>query len=62
MPIHAQYAAEGLKPEGIGEPRQQFIGSVLENDAFGDRTTKSRHSLGKPLRHMAAMQRQIGMT
>src|SRR3954470_24255681 len=62
MPIHAEYAAKGLKPERIGEPRKQFIGSVLENDAFGDSSTKSRHSLGKPLGYMAAMQRQIGMS
>src|SRR3954451_22452759 len=62
MPIHAQYAAKRLKPEGIGQPRQQFIGSVLDNDAFGDSTTQSRHSLGKPLGHMPAMQWHIVMS
>jgi len=58
---HSQYAAKGLKPEGIGQPRQEFIGAVMDNDAFRDGAAQSRHSLGEPLRDVAGMQRQIGM-
>jgi hypothetical protein len=57
MPIHSQYAAEGLKPEGVGHPREQFISFVLLNDRFRNGAAKSRHALCEPLRNMTAMQR-----
>ena len=62
MPIHSQHTPESLEPKGIAQSRQQFVGTVLDHDSFGDGPAESRHSLGEPLRDIAAMQRQIGMT
>jgi hypothetical protein len=60
MPVHAHDGTEGLKPEGIGEPPQQLVASVVMHNRLRRHGAKPRHPAGKPARNMAAVQRQIG--
>jgi hypothetical protein len=57
MPVHPHHGAERLKPERVAQPREQFAGSVMIEDAFGDRCAEFGHALGQPCRHTPAVQR-----
>ena len=32
MPVHAHDGAERLEPEGMGEPAQEFVAAVFDDD------------------------------
>ncbi len=59
VPVHAHHRAQRLKPKGIAQSRQESRGAVIVDDGFGDRGAEFGHAFGEPLRHAAAMQRQI---
>ena len=60
MPVHAHDGAEGLEPEGMGETAQQLVAAISVDDRLGHDRAEPRHPVGEPLRHGAAVQRQIG--
>ena len=41
---------------------EEFVAPVVVNDGFAEQRAEQRHPVGKPLRNMAAMERQIGAT
>src|SRR5262245_20548000 len=59
VPIHPHDRAQRLKPKRIAQSREKRRSAVIMNDGFGDGRAKFGHALGEPLRHAAAMQRQI---
>jgi hypothetical protein len=60
MPVHAHDAAEGLEPERMRETPQQFVATIFHDDRLADDGAQLRHAFAQPLRHPAAMQRQVG--
>jgi hypothetical protein len=46
MPIHSHHGAEGLKPERVGEPAQQFITAVVMHDGLRHDRAQPGHSIG----------------
>ena len=56
VPVHAHHGAEGLKPEGMGEPRQQLVRAVVVYDHLGDDPPEPGHAPPEPGRDPAAMQ------
>jgi hypothetical protein len=59
MPVHAHHGPEGLKPERIAEPRQEFGGAVVMDNALDDRSSELFHALREPEGHSAAVKRQV---
>jgi hypothetical protein len=57
VPVHAHHGAEGLKPERVGQPREQLLRAVVMHDRLGDQPTQPRHALAQPGRHATAVQR-----
>ena len=43
------------------QPPQQLVAAVVDDDRLGDHGAEPRHAVGQPLRHPAAVQRQIGV-
>src|SRR5215207_11094640 len=62
MPIHAHHRAERLEPEGMRQPAQELVAAIVMDDRLADHGAQPRHALGKPRRHPARMQRQVGAT
>ena len=60
MPVHAHDAAKRLEPEGIADPRQEFMGTIGLNDTLDDGSTELGHALGEPRRDTSAVQGEIG--
>ena len=60
MPVHPHHRAERLKPERMRQPAQQLVAAILEDDRLGDHRAEPRHALAQPLRHAAAVKRQVG--
>src|SRR5512136_1607560 len=60
MPVIAQHAAEGLKPERVRKVAQHLLSAKLRYRSDGNLTCKLRHPPEQPRRHLAIMQRQIG--
>ena len=58
VPIHDR--AEGLKPERMGEPAQQFVAAIVMDNRFAHDGTKARHAVAEPFRHSPTMERKIG--
>ncbi len=58
--FHAHDGAEGLEPEGIGEPPQELGASVMQDDRLGDDGAELRHPRRQPGRYAAIVQRKIG--
>src|SRR5688572_32753758 len=59
MPVHTHHRTEPLKTERIAQSSQHFGPSVFGENAFGDGQSQFGHTLGKPYRHGAIMQRKI---
>jgi len=59
MPIHAHDGAEGLEPERMRQAAQELVPPIMHNDGLTDNSTKLRHPVGQPFRHMPAMQGQV---
>ena len=59
MPVHAHDGAEGLEPEGMRQPPQEFIAAVVMDDGLADDGAERRHALPQPRRHAAAVERKI---
>jgi len=60
MPIHPHDGAERLEPERVGDAPQQLVAPVVMNDRLANHRAEAAHSLRGPLRHLSAMERQIG--
>src|ERR1700761_5274817 len=60
VPVLAHDAAEGLKPERMSQPAQQFVTPVMMDDRLANHRAEPRHAMSEPGRHPAAMQRKIG--
>src|SRR5690606_37778062 len=50
VPVHAHDGAEGLEPEGMREPAQEFVAAVVIHDGLADDGAESRHALTQPSR------------
>src|SRR6202040_2736080 len=61
MPVHAHHGAKGLKPEGIGQPPQQLVASVVADNGLRHHGAKARHPIGEPTWNVPPVQRQIGV-
>src|ERR1700675_2328187 len=59
MPVHAHDGAEGLNPEWIGEPTQQFVASIMMHDRLAHDRAETCHAVGEPFRNLPAMQREV---
>ncbi len=59
MPVHAHDGAEGLEPEGVCEPAQEFVAAIFDHDGFGDHRAELGHALAEPARHAAIVERQV---
>jgi hypothetical protein len=55
MPVHAHDSPEGLKPERIRKPPQQFIPAIRMDNSLRDNGSEPGHPIGQPPRHLAAM-------
>ena len=60
MPVHAHDGAEGLEPERMRQPAQEFLAPVVMHDRLRDHRAEPRHALAQPRRHAAAVERQVG--
>jgi len=60
MPIESQHAAEGLKPEGIGEPPQHLQGTELIDDYQAYLPRQLLHPLEKPGGCPSVMKGKVG--
>ena len=49
MPVHSHDGAERLEPEWMGEPAQQFIAAVFEDDRLADHSAQPGHALAQPV-------------
>jgi hypothetical protein len=56
MPIHAHHGAEGLKPEGMRQPLQEFVAAVVMDHRLGHDGAQHGHARRQPGRHPSAMQ------
>ena len=52
-------ASEGLKPERVGEPTQEFVPAVVMHDGLRNDPAQKRHSRGQPGWYAACMQWKI---
>src|SRR4051812_43723512 len=52
-------APNDLEPEWVGEPTQELVPAIFEDDCFGDHGAKPRHPLCQPVRNAAAVKRQV---
>src|SRR2546430_2675502 len=59
MPVHSHYGTEGLEPEWMRWPPQEFITAVVMHDRLADDGAQRGHARGEPRRHATAMQRKI---
>ncbi len=62
VPVIAEDAAEGLKPEGIRKAAQHLLGTRLADDDDDNLSGELAHPLKEPRRRLAMMQWQIGNT
>ena len=60
VPVHSHHGAEGLKPERIGKPAQQFVAAIVMDDGLCHDRAEPSHPFRQPFRDLPAMQRQIG--
>ena len=44
----------------MGEPAQELVAAVFDDDRLRDDRAERGHALAEPARHAAAVQRQIG--
>src|SRR5262249_59433260 len=58
--VKAQHGAERWEQERIGEPAEELIAPVVVHDRLGHDRAEPAHAGGEPLRHLPAVQRQIG--
>src|ERR1700733_11283498 len=56
MPIHAHDGAEGLEPERMRQPLQEFVAAVVVDDRLSDDGAERRHPGRQPRRDPSAMQ------
>ncbi len=59
MPVHAHHGAEGLEPERMRQPAQEFLAAVVMHDRLADHGSERGHPAREPGRHAAAMERQV---
>src|SRR5579864_8860019 len=59
MPVHPHDGAERLKPEGMREPAQQLVATVVVDNCLNDDPAERSHPRDEPWRYIAAVQRQI---
>src|SRR5687768_8539742 len=59
MPVHSHDGAEGLEPEGMGEPAQEFVAAEVMNDRLREDCTELCHARAEPGRNMSAVQGKI---
>jgi hypothetical protein len=60
VPVHAHHRPERLEPEGMCQPCQQFLASVVMHDGLADHGAQRRHAGHKPLRDPTAVKGDIG--
>ena len=60
MPVHAHDGAERLEPERMGEPAQELVAAIFDDDRLSDDRAEPGHAHGQPARHAPAVQRQVG--
>src|SRR5438105_5065349 len=56
----AHHRAQGLEPEGVGEPPQQLIARIFMDDGLADDRAETGHPLAQPFGNAAAVEREIG--
>ena len=59
MPVHAHDRTEGLKPEGVRQPPQEFVAAVVMHDRLAHDGAQRGHALPQPRRHTPAMEGKI---
>jgi hypothetical protein len=59
MPVHAHDRTEGLKPEWVRQPPQEFVAAVVVHDGLAHDGTQRGHALPQPWRHTPAIQGKI---
>ena len=44
----------------MGKPPQHLVAAVVMDDRLADHRAETGHTVGKPFRHLSAVQREIG--
>jgi len=59
MPVHTQYTAQCLEPEGVAETLQYRATAIFHSYGFYDSYTQFAHALVEPGRYLAIVQWHI---
>nr|WP_240320663.1 hypothetical protein [Sphingomonas crusticola] len=62
MPVHPHHRSEGLKPEWMGQPAEEFVAAIFVDDRLRDHRAELGHPLAQPRRNAPAMQRKVCAT
>jgi hypothetical protein len=62
MPVHPHHGAEGLEPEWMGQPAQQLVTPIFDDDCLDDDRAQAGHAFAQPFWYAPAMQWQVGAT
>src|SRR5438045_2473452 len=62
MPVHAHDGAEGLEPEGMGQPPQELVAAIVVHDRLANNRAERGHTHGQPWRYASAMKGKISAT
>src|SRR5690242_1330289 len=57
VPVHAHHRAERLEPEGMGEPPEELVASVMMHDGLGHDRAELRHAHPQPSGNAPRMER-----
>src|SRR3954452_15397276 len=60
VPVHPHHGPERLKPEGVGQPAQQLVPPVMQDNGLAQDRGEAGHPVREPLRHSPAMQGKVG--
>src|SRR3954453_783315 len=60
VPVHPHYGPKGLEPERVGQPAQQLVAPVMQDNGLAHNRGEAGHPVREPLRHSPAMQGKVG--
>src|SRR5262249_48857004 len=48
VPVHSHDGSEGLEPEGMCEPPEEFLAAIVMDDGFRNDSPEAGHAVGEP--------------
>src|SRR5450631_2875319 len=59
MPVHTHDGAEGLEPEGMRQPPQELVATIVVDDRLANNGAQRGHARCQPRRYAPAMKGKI---